>query len=201
MSEPRSAADQEARLTRGKVGMACLIVIESCFFATFIVAYLFFIGKSAVGPQPREVLDIAPVLVNSVALLSSSVTAVFAFKALARGSMVAFQGWMASTIALGAYFILGTGREWMKLIYSDGLTISTNLFGTTFFSLVGFHAFHVCIGLALLALVLILSLRGHVKSSDAGRVELLGWYWHFVDAVWIVVFTVVYVVGMEGTSP
>ena len=103
--------------------------------------------------------------------------------------------WWAITIALGIVFIAGTAQEWRRLIYRDGLTIRTNLFGTTFYSLVGLHATHVVIGLLMLLLVLLFSLSGHVKQRHAERIQVLALYWHFVDAVWVVVFTVVYVLG------
>ncbi len=175
--------------------MTLLIATESCFFAGFVLAYLFYIGKSTSGPQPVDVLDLPPVIVNSVALISSSVTIVVAIKALARGARGVFLGWLAATILLGGYFILGTASEWRKLMLEDGLWISTNLFGTTFYSLIGFHAFHVMVGLTLLTLVWLLGAGGKLRVTDAGRVEFLSWYWHFVDAVWVVVFITVYVVG------
>ena len=186
------------RPSRGRVGVACLIGTESAFFAGFVVAYLFYVGQSRSGPQPWQVLELPPVLVNSAALLSSSITVVLALKSLARGAMTAFHLWLLSTILLGGYFLRGTGVEWAGLIGDHNLTISTNLFGTTFYSLVGFHAFHVVVGLSLLTLVLVLSLTGRVKPErDHGRVDLLSWYWHFVDAVWVVVFITVYVVGRQ----
>ena len=100
---------------------------------------------------------------------------------------------VAATILLGR-ISTATGLEWRKLIMEDHLTISTNLFGTTFYSLVGLHATHVALGLTLLLLTLLLSLRGSMYGQ-VRRLELLAWYWHFVDVVWIVVFTVVYVIG------
>lgn len=178
---------------RGRVGMACMILAESCLFAVFVAAYLFYIGKSLSGPYPQDVLD-TPVAAT-VALLSSSLTITLAVRALRRGGRGAFALWWALTIALGAYFLLATALEWRGLIYGHHLTIWTNLFGTTYFSLVGFHAGHVTVGLLLLGLVLVLALRGAVRAADAERVEVLSWYWHFVDVVWVVVFTVVYVVG------
>jgi cytochrome c oxidase subunit 3/cytochrome o ubiquinol oxidase subunit 3 len=192
------AGARPAQPTRGKVGMACLIGMESWFFAGFIVAYLFYIGRSTTGPQPREVLELKPVLWNSAALLSSSFTVVAALRALAKERLAAFRFWMALTILLGGWFIVGTGEEWYGLIVERRLTISTNLFGTTFYSLVGFHAFHVIVGLLLLASILVLSLRGDIRPQrDHPRIELVSWYWHFVDVVWIFVFTTVYVVGMR----
>lgn len=184
--------------SRGKVGMACLIFAECWFFAGFIVAYLFYIGKSSSGPLPREVIDIKPVLVNSAALIASSFTVIAALRGLARSHMGAFRFWMLLTIVLGSYFIYGTAMEWRGFIVDHHLTISTNLFGTTYYSLVGFHAFHVIVGLFLLTTILVLSLMGHIHVvRDHLRVELVSWYWHFVDAVWIVVFTTVYIVGMR----
>jgi len=112
--------------------------------------------------------------------------------------MGAFRFWMLLTIVLGSYFIYGTAMEWRGFIVDHHLTISTNLFGTTYYSLVGFHAFHVIVGLCLLTSILVLSLMGHIHVvRDHLRVELVSWYWHFVDAVWIVVFTTVYIVGMR----
>jgi cytochrome c oxidase subunit 3/cytochrome o ubiquinol oxidase subunit 3 len=138
------------------------------------------------------------VLWNSAALLSSSFTVVAALRALAKERLAAFRFWMALTILLGGWFIVGTGEEWYGLIVERRLTISTNLFGTTFYSLVGFHAFHVIVGLLLLASILVLSLRGDIRPQrDHPRIELVSWYWHFVDVVWIFVFTTVYVVGMR----
>jgi cytochrome c oxidase subunit III len=99
------------------------------------------------------------------------------------------------TIVLGGLFLFGTGHEWRRLIYEHGLTISTNLFGTTYYSLVGLHAFHVTAGLVMLAIVLIFGLGGRVGREQSTRVGVLSMYWHFVDAVWVVVFTVVYVIG------
>jgi len=178
---------------RGKVGMACLIVAESAIFTIFVVAYLFYVGKSFSGPTPREVLE-TPIF-YTVCLLSSSLTIHLAGKALERGRRAAFLLLWLLTIALGAFFLYGTGQEWHRFIYERGLTISTNLFGTTYYSLVGLHAFHVTAGLTLLAIVLLFGLAGRVGPEHSARVEVLSLYWHFVDAVWIVVFTVVYVLG------
>jgi len=98
-------------------------------------------------------------------------------------------------VALGAIFLAGTAREWYGLIYHQHLTIGTNLFGTTFYALVGLHASHVTIGLAILALLGVFAFSGALRREHAERAELVSWYWHFVDAVWVMVFTVVYLVG------
>ena len=179
--------------SRGRVGMACMIVTESALFSIFVVAYLYYFGKSVNGPYPRDVLDI-PTLAT-VALLSSSISITLAVRALRAGQTGAFNAWWLLTIALGAFFLGATAVEWDGLIYHHNLTIWTNLFGTTYYTLVGFHAGHVTVGLLLLALVLLFSLGGSVRPAHAERVEVLSWYWHFVDAVWVVVFTTVYVVG------
>jgi cytochrome c oxidase subunit 3 len=178
---------------RGKVGMATLIIAESAIFTIFVVAYLFYAGKSLTGPTPREVLS--PPIFFSICLLSSSLTIHFATRFLERGRLGAFLGLLSLTILLGGLFLYGTGREWYRLIYEHGLTISTNLFGTTYYSLVGLHAFHVTAGLLMLSIVLLFGLAGRVGPEQSGRVDVLSLYWHFVDAVWVVVFTVVYVVG------
>jgi len=178
---------------RGRVGIVGLIVAESAVFAIFVAAYIYYVGKSLSGPTPAQVLHL-PVVV-SVLLWSSSVTIHVAVRALRGGRVQTFTLWWFVTILLGALFLVGTGTEWHRLIYHDGLTIRTNLFGTTFYSLVGLHASHVIAGLMLLTIGLILALGGHVNAGHAGRAETLSLYWHFVDGVWVVVFLVVYVVG------
>jgi cytochrome c oxidase subunit 3 len=178
---------------RGKVAMACLIIAESAIFTIFVVAYLFYLGKSLSGPTPREVLE-TPIFFT-ICLLSSSLTVHFASRSLERGKPTAFLIFWVLTIILGGLFLFGTGQEWHRLIYERGLTISTNLFGTTYYSLVGLHATHVTAGLIMLTVVLLFGLVGRVGQEQAGRVQVLAMYWHFVDAVWVVVFTVVYVLG------
>lgn len=178
---------------RGKAGMACLIAAESAIFTIFVVAYLFYIGKSLSGPTPREVLE--PPLFYSACLLSSSLTIHLAVKSLARGNHSRFRVLWFFTILLGGLFLFGTAREWHKLIYDHGLKISTNLFGTTYYSLVGLHGFHVCAGLLMMGLTLLLAVFGNIRHEHTPKVDVLAMYWHFVDAIWVVVFTVVYIVG------
>jgi len=179
--------------SRRKLGVIGLILTESALFTIFVVAYLFYLGKSATGPYPKDVLDL-PILAT-ICLLSSSLTIVLAERAFRRGYARGFQLWWLITIVLAAAFLVSTAFEWQRLIFKDHLTISTNLFGTTFYSLVGLHASHVIVGLILLVLVFVLSLRGHVTRAHTEHVEMLSWYWHFVDGIWIVVFTVVYIIG------
>ena len=178
---------------RGKVAMAALIVAESAIFTIFVVAYLYYVGKSLTGPTPKEVLE-TPVF-YTICLLSSSLTVHLAGKYLEHGKRGAFLALWFVTFVLGGLFLFGTGQEWHRLIYDHGLTISTNLFGTTYYSLVGLHAFHVTAGLVMLGIVLIFGLAGRIGQDQSDRVGVLGMYWHFVDAVWVVVFTVVYILG------
>jgi cytochrome c oxidase subunit III len=178
---------------RGRVGILALILAESAFFSIFVVAYIFYAGKSLTGPYPRDVLSVP--VINTICLLSSSITIVIAIRALRAGSILSFALWWFVTFALGLEFLIGTAFEWYRLIYHEGLTIRTNLFGTTYYSLVGLHATHVTIGLLLILLVLILALFGQMSERHAERTEILSWYWHFVDVVWVVVFLTVYVVG------
>ncbi len=178
---------------RGTVGMACLIVAESAIFIIFVVAYIFYLGKSLTGPTPAQVLELP--IFGTICLLSSSITVHFAVSGLRKGKLGGCTGWLAGTVLLGSIFLFMTGREWYHLIYDEGLTIQTNLFGTTYYSLVGLHATHVVVGLIMLSLVLGFSLFGLVNKEHSEKLEVLSLYWHFVDGVWVVVFVVVYVLG------
>ena len=178
---------------RGPVGMWCLIAAESAIFAIFVVAYLYYVGKSVSGPMPRDVLRLP--IFNSICLFASSLTIVWAERAIQQGDIKDFRRWLELTVALGAVFIMGTAREWVRLIYIEGLTVSTNLFGTTFYSLVGLHAFHVIVGLTGLSIILGFTVKGLVRREHAKRIGVFAMYWHFVDAIWAVVLPVVYVLG------
>jgi cytochrome c oxidase subunit III len=196
MSSPSVIPEADVRWelpSRGVVGMYCLIAAEVAIFTIFVVAYIFYLGKSVSGPQPHDVLH--PPIFFTICLLSSSITIHFAVKSLRGGNVRSFALWWLLTIVLGALFLGGTAQEWRHLIYDEGLTIQTNLFGTTYYSLVGLHAFHVTVGLLGLAAVSLFTIFGIVKQEHAERTEVLSMYWHFVDAVWVVVFLVVYIVG------
>jgi len=179
--------------SRGIVGMVCLILAESAIFIIFVVAYVFYLGKSLTGPTPHEVLKLP--IVSTICLLSSSVSVHFAVSTLHHAKRSMCSLWLAITVLLGSIFLGSTAYEWYDLIYHDGLTLQTNLFGTTFYSLVGLHASHVIVGLLMLTIALIFSLRGQLEPKHTERLEVLSIYWHFVDAVWVVVFSVVYVFG------
>ena len=178
---------------RGIVGMWCLISAEAAIFLIFVVAYVFYIGKSLSGPTPAQVLELP--IFGTICLLSSSLTIHAAVSALRKGNASRCSLALALTVLLGTIFLVTTALEWHHLIYDAGLTIKTNLFGTTYYSLVGLHASHVVVGLILLLTALLFSLAGKVTEVHSERLEALSLYWHFVDGVWVVVFTVVYVLG------
>src|SRR6202012_483009 len=168
---------------RGNVGMACLIIAESAIFSIFVIAYIYYIGKSLSGPTPAQVLELP--IFGTICLLSSSITVHFASSALRKNNLRGCTAFLAGTVLLGAIFLVTTALEWHHLIYEKGLTIQTNLFGTTYYSLVGLHATHVVVGLVLLSTVLAFSLTGHLKEEHEKKLEVLSLYWHFVDAVWV----------------
>src|SRR6201982_891161 len=179
--------------SRGRVGMISLIIAESAIFTIFVVAYIFYIGKSLSGPMPKDVLEIP--IFNTICLLSSSLTIHLAVRALRSARVNAFGLWWFGTMGLGTIFLVGTGREWWHLIFDKGLTISTTLFCRAYFPPVGLHAFHVTVGLIGIVLAMIFTLLGKVEPVHSERVDVFSMYWHFVDAVWVVVFTVVYFIG------
>ena len=179
--------------SKGRFGMWSLITAETAIFTIFVVAYIYYMGRDVQGPTPKQVLELP--IFGTVCLLSSSLFINLAERAIEHGNMASFRLWWAVTFLLGCIFLGITAQEWHKLMTRDHLLISTNLFGTTYYSLVGLHGMHVIVGLCLLLLVLIFTLTGHVRQSHAERVQVLALYWHFVDAVWVVVFTLVYVVS------
>jgi cytochrome c oxidase subunit 3 len=180
-------------------GMIAFLVSEAAFFSTLVMVYIVFLGSDARpggrgGPTPAEVLSMGLVIGTTICLLSSSATIHFAERALRRGGEASFRLWWAATLVLGVAFLGGTAYEWRELI-AHGLTVQRNLFGTTYYTLVGFHGVHVTVGVIIMLIMLILALGRQVTAGNPHGVELVSWYWHFVDGVWIVVFTVVYIVG------
>jgi len=159
---------------RGRAGVIGFIVAEASLFAVFVVAYLYYIDKSLTGPTPKELLDLP--IVGTVCLLSSSLTVALATRALAAGRVTRAASWLLVTVVLGLVFLAGTAREWRRLIVEQGFTIGTNLFGSTFYPLVGLHASHVIVGLVMLSLCLVFAWSGALKIAHAWRVELVSWY-------------------------
>ena len=177
---------------KGTVGMIAMIIAESAIFLIFVVAYIYYIGKSLSGPTPKRCwrFHISPRWPCFRAALPRMLRCRRCGRA--RWGVRCLAG---ATIALALIFLFYTAKEWYELIYHFGLTIKTNLFGTTFYSLVGLHATHVVVGLIMLTIALIAALRKAMNEHHAEKLEVLSLYWHFVDAVWVVVFTVVYVLG------
>jgi cytochrome c oxidase subunit III len=185
-------------LTTHQAGMLTFLASEVAFFGTLIMAYVYFLRQASQGePNPSQVFYWPRLWVTvffSACLFSSSLTVHVAGKAL-RQSRQRFLAWWGLTIALGILFLIGTGLEWSELIHKWGLTIDRNMFGTTYFTLVGFHALHVTVGVTVMSLVLGLVWRRQITEQNPTGVEIVSWYWHFVDGVWVVVFTLVYLVG------
>ena len=193
------AITPERTLSPAQWGLLSFLVSEVALFSTLIVTYIFYLGRDTIGPTPVEALSLSlslsPVIWTTACLLASSGTVHLADRTLERGSHGGFIGWWLATIVLGAIFIGGTAFEWRELIQRHHLTISRNLFGTTYYTLVGLHALHVTAGLIVMVIVLGLALRHQVTTANRAGVGLVSWYWHFVDVVWVVVFTVVYLLG------
>jgi cytochrome c oxidase subunit 3 len=196
LPQPFPGAEGPHALSPAKAGMIAFLFSEASFFGTLIMAYVFFLSQTTAGnPKPSEVFHLPLVLAASACLFSSSATIHLAERALGRNRHRTFLRWWGLTIILGVLFLLGTMWEWSDLIGTWGLSISRNMFGTTYFTLVGFHALHVSIGLIVMSIILGLGLKNQITAKNKTGVEVVSWYWHFVDAVWVLVFTVVYLVG------
>ncbi len=200
-------------LSTMQVGVICVMCCEAVMFASLLIAYLIYKGKSQTGPYAADVLSLPLAMLNTVFLVSSSFTIERAVKAIGHRKQVAEHGsahghatpigkeaaqtvryWMLVSMGLAFLFLCGTGWEWKNLIYDDGVTIGHNLFGSTYFTLIGCHALHVLVGMVLMGLFAILARRQWLANDSEGP-ELLAWYWHLVDAVWIVILFVVYIFG------
>jgi heme/copper-type cytochrome/quinol oxidase subunit 3 len=166
---------------------------ECLLFGTLIATYLVYEGRSVSGPTPAEILNIPLTSVSTFDLLMSSLAMVLALAAVARGDKVWARVWLATTAILGLVFLGFQVYEFATFVH-EGLTITTNLFGSTFFTLTGCHGLHVLVGVIWLSTLLILSFRNKLGPEKAMNVEIAGLYWHFVDVVWIVIFTVVYLI-------
>jgi heme/copper-type cytochrome/quinol oxidase subunit 3 len=180
-------------LDNRKLGMWAFLGSECLFFGALISTYLLYRGRSVRGPYPNEVYDIPYTSVSSGVLLMSSVTMVLALNAIQRGDHRRLRAWLLATALLGITFVGGQVFEFTVFV-REGLTLSTNLFGSSFFVLTGFHGAHVTVGILMLLTLFGQSLVGRLTVENALRVELVGLYWHFVDIVWIVIFTVVYLI-------
>ena len=180
-------------LDNRKLGMWAFLGSECLFFGSLISKYLLYRGRSVRGPFPEDVYDIPYTSVSSFVLLMSSLTMVLALNAIQRGDHRRLRVWLLATALLGMTFLGGQVFEFTVFV-NEGLTLDRNLFGSTFFVLTGFHGAHVSVGVLMLMVLFGMSLAGRLPTSQSERVELIGLYWHFVDIVWIVIFTVVYLI-------
>jgi heme/copper-type cytochrome/quinol oxidase subunit 3 len=192
---PGHAAEQEHATSTGldhrKLVMWAFLASDCLFFGSFISTYMIYRGRSVAGPSPDHIFNIPYTSVSAFVLLMSSLTMVLALAAIQRGDHRGLRVWLLATALLGAVFVGGQYFEFTSF-YQHGLSLSVNLFGSTFFVLTGFHGAHVTVGIIMLLSLFLTSLLGRLPTADSLTVELVGLYWHFVDVVWIVIFTVVY---------
>lgn len=181
----------ERGLAPAQWGMLSFLVSEAAFFTTLIVVYRVYLKVGQDGPT-SAVLSLPLVICTTLCLLASSVTIHRAVHSLQGGMHAAFIRWWALSALLGVIFLAGTAWEWRELVLEHGLTPSRNLFGSTYYTLVGFHAFHVTGGVVAMLIVLGLAIRRLLSVESRQGIELVSWYWHFVDVVWVIVFAVVY---------
>lgn len=176
-----------------KLFMWAFLASECMFFGSLIASFMLYRGRSLEGPYPKDVFNIPYTSVSSFVLLMSSLTMVLALSAIQRGDQRALRVWLLATAFLGCTFLGGQAFEFTDFV-RKGLTLHTNLFGTTFFVLTGFHGAHVSFGVLMLLTCFVFSIRGKLPQSKSLNIELVGLYWHFVDIVWIIIFTLVYLV-------
>lgn len=177
-----------------KLGFWVFLGSETLFFGSFIGTYMVYSGESVVGPYPSDVLDIPLTTISTFILLMSSLAVVIALDYLRRGRMPLARFWIGMIIAMGLGFLGFQAYEFTHF-YHAGLTLQTNLFGSTFFILTGIHGAHVSIGVIWLFILWIDSYRGRLVPENALRLEIAGLYWHFVDIVWIAIFTLIYLMS------
>jgi cytochrome c oxidase subunit 3/cytochrome o ubiquinol oxidase subunit 3 len=183
-------------VTNAKLGVWMFLASEALFFGAFISTYFLYRGRDPLfngGPTPKELYDIPFTSCTSFILLMSSLTMVLALAAIQRGDHRRFRIWILATALFGATFIGGQVFEFTEF-YREGLSLSGNLFGSTFFTLTGLHGAHVTVGIIWLLSLYARSMQGKLDSEKSEAVEIAGLYWHFVDIVWIFIFTAIYLV-------
>ena len=183
-------------LDNSKLAMWAFLGSECLFFGSLISSYLLYRSRAGSGPPPAEIYDIPFTSVSSFVLLMSSLTMVLALSAIQRGNERGLRVWLLATAFLGMTFIGGQIYEFTTF-YEEGLALSKSPFGSSFFVLTGFHGAHVSVGILMLLLLTGMSMAGRVPQAESRKVELIGLYWHFVDIVWVVIFTVVYLIPTE----
>ena len=178
-----------------KLFMWLFLGSDCLFFGSLIATYLLYRGRDHAvgnpGPTPHEVFDIPYTSVSSFVLLMSSLTMVLALAAIQRGDIRGLRIWLLATSLLGLTFLGGQAYEFASFVH-EGLTLRTNLFGSSFFVLTGFHGTHVGVGVLILLSLYAMAAQGRLRQQDSLSVELAGLYWHFVDVVWILIFTLIY---------
>ncbi len=193
MSHAPVALETSTGLDNRKLLMWLFLASECLLFGSLIGAYLLYRGQSVTGPYPEDLFDIPFTSVSAFVLLMSSVTMVLALAAIQRGDQRGLRIWLLGTALLGLLFLSGQAFEFTEF-NREGLSLSSNLFGTTFFVLTGFHGAHVTVGVLILLSLLVMAFRGRLTQAQSLNIELAGLYWHFVDVVWIVIFTLVYLI-------
>ena len=191
VAEHSAPLETSTGLDHRKIFMWVFLASECLFFGSLVSTYLVYRGESLVGPYPHEVFNIPYTSISAFVLLMSSLTMVLALAALQRGDHRGLRIWLMATALLGTVFLGGQTFEFTVFV-REGVTLSRNLFGTTFFVLTGFHGAHVTGGVIMLLSFWLMSMRGKLSQSQSLNIELVGLYWHFVDVVWIVIFTVIY---------
>lgn len=179
-----------------KLGMWAFIGSECLFFGALISTYLIYLGRLNGGPGPADIFDIPFTSVSTFILLMSSLGMVLALAAVQAGEMRKFRTWTLATALMGTVFLSGQIYEFTAFVY-EGMTLTTSPFSSAFYVLTGFHGFHVAIGILMLFMLWVASLMGKIGTEQSPVVENIGLYWHFVDIVWIVIFTVVYLIPAE----
>jgi cytochrome c oxidase subunit 3/cytochrome o ubiquinol oxidase subunit 3 len=185
--------DTTTGLSNEKLGMWVFLGSECLLFGGLISTYLLYKTRVVEGPTPRDVYDIPFTSISSFVLLMSSLTMVLAVHAIQRGDHRGTRTWLLGTALLGATFISGQVYEFTTFV-REGLGFTTNIFGSAFYTLTGFHGVHVSVGIIMLMSLFVMSVRGNLPQEKAETVEIVGLYWHFVDVVWILIFTVVYLI-------
>ncbi len=191
MTHAEATHQTSTGLDSRKIGMWVFIGSECLMFGSLISTYLVYHGKSVAGPTTREILNIPLTSISTFVLLMSSLAMVLALAAVTRNDTVWSRVWLATTAFLGLVFLGFQAFEFTTFV-REGLTLQVSLFGSTFFVLTGTHGAHVAVGVLWLVSLLVRSFQGKLGAEKALNVELAGLYWHFVDVVWIVIFTVVY---------
>jgi cytochrome c oxidase subunit 3/cytochrome o ubiquinol oxidase subunit 3 len=186
-------AETSTGLPNTKLAIWLFLASDCLLFGALISTYVLYRNASTVGPFPSDVFDIPYTSVSSFVLLASSLTMVLALSAIQRGDVGRCRVWLLATALLGMTFLGGQVYEFTSFVH-EGLTLKTNVFGTSFYVLTGFHGTHVAVGVLMLLTLFTLSFAGRITQDSSMTVELVGLYWHFVDIVWIVIFTVVYLI-------